>query len=128
MRVLGFIWSLPGFVIFWAFYVVPLWATKRIVYAGSPAFLVWRFDVNEGLAERSWWVRKWKGWSGFAGHSCIMIKPSGFHDGLLQHELRHTVQAFILGPFYFPIYGLIWLFTRYKKHPMEMDAEEHEHE
>jgi len=126
LRFLGFIWALPGFVLSWLLYVGPLWAFGRITYSGYVSFLVWRFEVNTALAPKSWWVRKWEGWRGFAGHSFIIMKTQS--PVVLTHELRHTDQAFLLGVFYFPAHGFFRLVTGYRANPLEKDARDHEHD
>lgn len=54
------------------------------------------------------------------GHVVLSNRPL---DGvLLRHELHHVWQYERLGPFYIPIYVLVWVFTGYRKHPFEMAA------
>ncbi len=43
----------------------------------------------------------------------------GNHPALLALEALHRLW---LGPLFFPIYGILFLFTGYRQHPLERDA------
>jgi hypothetical protein len=54
------------------------------------------------------------------GHVVLSAVPL---DGrLLVHELHHVRQYERLGPFYIPLYLLVWVFTGYRRHPFERAA------
>jgi hypothetical protein len=54
------------------------------------------------------------------GHVVLSNRPL---DGrLLIHELHHVRQYERMGPFYIPLYLLIYLFTGYRGHPFEEAA------
>jgi hypothetical protein len=60
------------------------------------------------------------------GHVVLSNRPV---DGRLQaHELHHVWQYERLGPFYIPIYLLVWVFTGYRRHPFELAAKHAEGE
>ena len=128
---LGFLWALPLFIVFWLFYVFPLWALGHIRYDGREDPLVWRFRV---VNRTSWYRRLWGGWKGHAGPSFIVMTPDFDAKRSLRtrlHELEHVRQIFRWGIFFYPVYVAIavWIFWidspdkhPYFDHPFEMEA------
>ena len=54
------------------------------------------------------------------GH--VVLANRRVEGRLLIHELHHVRQYERLGPFYIPVYVLIWIFTGYRRHPFEEAA------
>ncbi len=54
------------------------------------------------------------------GHVVLSAVP--LDGSLLTHELHHVRQYERLGPFYIPIYLLVWVFMGYRRHPFERAA------
>lgn len=140
LRVLQFIWLLPATLLVWLFYILPLWLIfKEIQYIGMTEFLVFEFE-NPINTRRSWYDQEWEKWAGCSGPCVYILKrhygPGGheFDDITRKHEVRHCIQQFWLGVFFYPAYGLamawtlisnIWSSTEkhpYHDNPFERDA------
>jgi len=130
---LGFVWLLPVTILFWLFYVLPLWY-RDFRFCGFVSFGVARFEL---VSNRSWYARLWRDWAGSAGPCCIMHRRGlTAHDlrFTLKHEHRHCMQQYCFGPLFYPLYVLcsaaIWVYSwaadddfhAYLDNPFERDA------
>jgi hypothetical protein len=52
----------------------------------------------------------------------VVIGTQRVHGPLLDHELRHVRQYCRWGPFFLPVYGLLYLRFGYDRHPFELAA------
>ncbi len=117
-RLIGAIWVLPVAIPIWVFYLVPLWATGRVVRVGAASPWVFRFLV---VQDGGWYSRAWGRWSGFAMPFAIIMRSTA-DKKTERHELRHTDQWLLLGPLFPIAYGLLLLLYGYGSHPLELDA------
>ena len=76
--------------------------------------------VFEGSTGSLWVVRRFRRSAVTYGHVVLTVHP--LRGRLLAHELHHVRQYERLGIFYIPVYVLVWLFTGYRRHPMEASA------
>jgi hypothetical protein len=68
----------------------------------------------------TWALRKLRRSAITYGH--VVLANRKVEGRLLVHELHHVRQYERLGPFYIPLYVLIWVFTGYRSHPFERAA------
>jgi hypothetical protein len=120
VRFLGYVWATPTTLAGFFFFILPAWFLRQI----HP--VRWRDGVWEWEVVRHSWIwRRYsmRGWSATTLGYVVFYSP-GQQDvrRVALHERRHVWQALWLGPFFFPVYGLIWLLTGYRDHPMERDA------
>jgi len=133
IRMIQFLWLLPVTVLFWVFYVLPVWLVFRDVQ-----FVGWYdlFVADFVLAERDvsrWYAKLWRDWAGWSG-PCVMIRRPGSNEDWNRrtqiHEYTHCLQQFRWGVFHAPAYlGVslwIWVFQRdrhaYHDNPFEREA------
>ena len=133
LRILGFVWLLPITIPVWLVYVLPLWALGQITFKGWYSPLIAAFQL---VNSNSWYAKRWKDWYGWSGPCMFIYKDlPGDHDAkkvfrTMEHEERHCLQQFVLGPLFYPAYLFsslwIWLFMKtrhaYFNNPFEMDA------
>jgi hypothetical protein len=119
-RFAGYLWATPTTFAAWAVFLGPGWVLGQLrprrwhdgvwEWAVVPRTLLWR-------------VYSEPGWRGTTLGYCVFYSPGAEDDArVVTHERRHVWQALWLGPFYFPVYALLFVFTGYRRHPMERDA------
>ena len=120
LRRLGYLWATPTTLVCLAGLLLPLWALRqirpRIWRAGA-----WEWSVvPESIFFRAYSLR---GWSGTTLGWSILFSPLAHRDDSVAiHERRHVFQNLVLGPFFLPLYGLLWVAFGYLRHPLERDA------
>lgn len=124
LRIIGYFWATPTSLAAFLFFLAPFWL------AGQVRPTRWHLGVWEwSILPGRWFWRNYtgRGWSGTTLGYCVIFSP-GQQDvaRVAIHERRHVWQALWLGPFFFPVYVLLFLFTGYREHPMERDAREWE--
>lgn len=132
-KLMGFCWLLPVTLLFWVFYLLPLWY-RDFRFRGWVGFGVARFELQ---SQHSWYAKLWRDWAGFAGPCCILHRRGLTGRQLtrtLQHEYRHCMQQLLFGPLFYPVYALcsvaIWVYSSavdddyhaYLDNPFERDA------
>ena len=117
-RLLGALWVLPVAVPMWLFYLLPLWALRKIWFSGRASPWVLRFAVTD---DGGWYARRWASWSGFAMPFAILVSV-GATASTERHELRHTDQWFALGVLFPVVYVLLLTIGGYHGNPLEVDA------
>lgn len=122
LRALGYAWSTPTVAICLLVWLLPLWALRQLRPARWRAG-AWEWEVQPG----SWMARRYAAWAATTLGWAIFFSPGWADDArTATHERRHLWQSQILGPLYLPVYGLLWLLYGYDRHPMEVDARQHE--
>lgn len=124
-RAVGFLWLLPIGLVFWLFYLLPVWLMGWVKWVGWDSFLIGKFHLVPG---DTWYHRLWHNWAGFGG-PCFMILVPEHELFIIKHERRHCIQCFWMGTL-FPVlyfFGLWWglVFTdegAYRGNPLEVDA------
>jgi hypothetical protein len=146
LEVLGFAWQSPAILLCWLFYILPLYIAGDIEFVQWESFGVARWNLE---SKKSWYAKLWRDFWGWYGPGNIIMRNAAHiidenaHDywsahvrneviaelkKTLKHELRHHYQGCICGPFYYPIYGVIYLGLKvsgknaYINHPFEKDA------
>lgn len=125
--VLSALWQAPVAIPVWVLYLLPAWGLGLIRLGGTtrdgylPAAM---FDVNPRVR---WWAGLWENWAGHAMPFAIVthILPGESRALVQDHELRHVRQIAALGPFCWVSYLLFLAEFGYKRHPLEVDADEH---
>jgi hypothetical protein len=110
LRVLLYVWTLPNTLLGLVLGALSFRAPR--VIAGILAF--------EGSTGSLWVVRRFRRSAVTYGHVVLSARP--LQGRLLAHELHHVRQYERLGILYIPVYVLIWLFTGYRRHPLEAAA------
>ena len=116
---IGYLWAAPTTAAGLLF-LLPMWALGQVA-PRRWSDGVWEWSVVFG--SRFWRRYTQRGWAGTTLGFCVMYSPGKEHvRSVAIHERRHVWQALWLGPLFFPVYGLLFLFTGYHRHPMERDA------
>jgi hypothetical protein len=120
LRGVGYLWSAPTVAICLLVWFLPLWLAGQL----RPARFrdgAWEWSVvPDSLLFKRYSV---KGWAATTLGWAIFFSPGTAEDRRTAiHERAHVVQSLWLGPLYLPVYGLIFLFTGYTRHPMEVHA------
>ena len=119
-RLIGYVWPTPTTLAALGVFLVPFWLGRQV----RPTR--WHNGVWEwSVVPNTWFWRRYTvpGWSGTTLGYCVLFSPGKEAvEHVAIHERRHVWQALWLGPFFFPLYGLLFLFTGYRNHPMERDA------
>jgi hypothetical protein len=111
LRVLTYVWASPNSllgILLGAFSFQRPRVTDGILVFDGPA---------RGFL---WALRLFKRSAITYGHVVLSNRP--LEGWLKAHELHHVWQYERLGPFYIPIYVLVWVFTGYRRHPFELAA------
>jgi hypothetical protein len=120
LRFLGYVWATPTSLAAFVFFLAPFWLARQV----RPTR--WRDGVWEwSVVPHTWFWRRYtqRGWSGTSLGYCVIFSPGQAEvRRVALHERRHVWQSLWLGPLYFPVYALLFLFTGYRGHPMERDA------
>lgn len=83
--------------------------------------VAWGIVIFDGPVRGSLWlIRVFDRSAITLGHVVLSNRP--LHGRLLVHELHHVRQYERIGPFYLPLYLLIYAFTGYRRHPFEASA------
>ncbi len=117
---LGYVWASPTVLGALLLFLLPCWV------AGQLRPLRWHDGVWDWLIvprSRLWRSYTLPGWRATTLGWCVFYSPGAEGDrSVAIHERRHVWQALWLGPLFFPVYGLVFLFTGYRNHPLERDA------
>ena len=117
LRLIGYVWASPntliGLVLGLLSFQIPRLVRGVIVYDGPVRGVLWI-------------VRAFRRSAITFGH--VVLSNRRLEGRLLAHELHHVRQYERLGPFYIPLYALIWLFKGYERHPFEESARRAERE
>lgn len=116
---LGYIWALPttaiGLVLALGGLCVPVAFRSGAVWFRATACSPW-----------SWW---WAGnFAAITIGGCVILAQSTAVEDVATHEMRHFLQARVLGPFFLPVYLVLslWALIRtgdaYWENPLEADA------
>src|SRR5262249_26351531 len=98
--------------------LLPLWALRQAL-PGRWRDGAWEWKVRPG--SRFWrWYSRDGGWSATTLGWCILFSPGAAEEASTAvHERRHVAQNLVLGPFFMPLYGLLWVVFGYWAHPLE---------
>lgn len=111
LRRLAYVWTSPNTLIG---LVIGLFAFQRPRVSDGVLF----FDRHVRGSLRA--LRLFRRSAITYGHVVLSNRP--VEGSLLLHELHHVRQYEHLGPFYIPLYVLIWIFMGYRRHPFEEAA------
>src|SRR5918999_5274637 len=109
--VLGFLWTLPNTI---------LGLLLGIVSLQPPRLKGPLIVFDRGARGYSWLIPKFGFSAQTFGFVVISVKP--LRGSLYEHERHHVRQYCVLGPLYLPIYGVLFLFHGYRRHPFELEA------
>jgi hypothetical protein len=108
---LGFLWTLPNTILGLLLGVLSL----QLPRLEGPLIV---FD--RGARGYSWLIPRFGYSAQTFGFVVISVKP--LQGYLYEHERHHVRQYSVLGPMYLPIYGVLFLFHGYRRHPFELEA------
>lgn len=121
LKVLGYLWSLPNTLVGLIFLGL-LALLKQVIWVGPDDGVLRWFIVKD-----SWVYRNWsqKGWAAITLGANVTYSPGYLFDWLTNiHERRHVQQNWVLGPFMYPIYLIVGIWS-YAANPFEVDAYEY---
>jgi len=122
LETLGFIWSLPAFILCWTFYILPLMMFREVKYQGKLSTFVWEF--SNPINPTSWYDKLWARWAGWSGPSIVIIHKDVYASPrqleiVRKHELKHSEDQLKWGVFFYPAYfvasGWIGFTNMFKK-------------
>jgi hypothetical protein len=118
IKALGYVWAAPTTVAGLALVLLPMWVLRQ-ARPGPWRDGAWEWTVAAGSR---FWRRYARGWGATTLGWCILFATPEDAVSLAVHERRHVAQNLVLGPFFLPVYALLWLLFRYQEHPLERDA------